>query len=192
MLACPGWFEEFHRRPAAGDVAQTLDTLLEILRHWLPGFPVRQELTITNATSSALWEERDRRTSPTQKMIKDPANLKRLKDEIGHIEQWLICFGPKAIYAAKRLQQQGMLHHKCTVIEIQQHLAYLGIRTIKKDLDGQDIRTVKEDPKSTRKRLAVIANDILKKMGCGCFVNKDDIGPWPEDIVPQCERLEDG
>jgi hypothetical protein len=191
MLACPGWFEEFHRRPAAGDVAKTLGTLLEILRCWSPGFPVREALTITNATSFALWKPRDRRSLPTDRQIKDARNLDGLRAEIGHIQKWLICFGPKAILAGRCLRdgQPRRLHADCQVIEVQQHLAYRGIDGIEKDLAGQSIPP--EDQQRTRKRLAVIAAQILRDMGCGDLVRPADIGPWPVKASLRCGRFLD-
>jgi hypothetical protein len=192
MLACPGWFEEFHSRPAAGDVAKTLDILLEILGRWSPGgFPAREALTITNATSFALWEPRDKRSLPTNKAIKDPRNLEGLKAEIGHIRQWLICFGPQAILAGRCLrdEQPRRLHTDCQVIEVRQHLAYRGLDGIKADLAGQSIQP--KDPLGTRKRLAVIAVQILRDMGRGCPfpLRPDDIGPWSVPDGPQRGRL---
>jgi hypothetical protein len=185
MLACPGWFEEFHGRPAAGDVAQTLDILLRILRHWSPRFPVRDDLTITNATSFALWESRDGRSLPTHREIKDVRNLDGLQAEIGHIQRWLICFGDKAILAGTCLRdgQPRRLHRNCEVIEVQQHLTYRGLARITRDLLGQPIR--KRDPQGTRKRLAVIADQILRAMGRGSLVRPHNIGSWP---VPGPQR----
>jgi hypothetical protein len=189
MLACPGWFEKFHSRPAAGDVAKTLDILLEILRHWYPGFPVRDALTITNATSFALWDADDERSLPTGEEIEDERNLNGLQAEIGHIRRWLICFGPEAAQAGTCLKerQPRRLHPDCEVIAVGQHLAYRGINGIENDLVGQRIQ--KGDPQGTRKRLAVIAAQILGAMGHEVMVRPDDIGPWPADAVPQRGRF---
>jgi len=171
MFACPGWHEEFHRRPAAGDTGRNLHLLLDTLRSWqVPGIPTREELTICNSWTQVIYEEQNNgRTLPNLKWIRRPANLERLKNELAGLEGWLICSGPHAQDAGARLVEGRYLADTCSLLYIP-HLSSRGINNrnsgLSTDISGEPItkERVKKAYMRNRLRIEALAAAMLRAM----------------------------
>jgi hypothetical protein len=180
VFACPGWCEEFHSRPAAGDTGRNLEILLGILQKWeVPGIPTRRQLTITNAWDGVLYEEKDNgQTLPDDDWITEPGNLKRLKDEIGHIRRWIVCAGTSAHSAGDALMTVGLPSSGCKIVKIL-HLGPQGLNNphtgISTDIFGRPItpEKVKKSYIRNRLRLEVVAARMLRKMGLNQYIPRD-------------------
>nr|WP_128797600.1 hypothetical protein [Corallococcus coralloides] len=171
VFSCPGWFEQFHVRPAAGETGRNLEILLEILQSWqVPDVPSRAELTISNAWDQVIYEEADSgRTLPEDNWVVRPENLERLWREVGTTRKWLICSGASAQTAGNALlSTPGTPTMSCKIIEIP-HLSNQGLNTrsalLNKDLFGNSVAANKQSHVRKRRRLEVVAVRMLRQMG---------------------------
>ena len=167
MFACPGREELEARRPAAGQTGENLEELLRILTdEWgVSQFHRRADLTITNSWPGVLY---GKPTVPPIRWVKEEWNLSRLKCEIGHIQNWIICFGASARKVALELRARRWLLPSCQIV-CGHHPAFGGInRQIKLDLDDRLIPTQEANPEvlnQTHLRLEVVAACLLRQMG---------------------------
>lgn len=172
VFACPGWLEQFHRRPAAGDTGQNLHRFLAILKEWaVPGTPTREELTITNAHDGVMYSEQDGDTLPSRKQITEPANLDRLRRELAHITGWVVFCGEEAHLAASLLEGDSETPPGYSIAKIR-HLGMQSVNQEETDIFSLPIndKTIKRPWHRARARLEVVAKNLLAQMNLSQYV----------------------
>lgn len=191
IFACPGReeLEANPRHPAAGQTGGNLEVLLQILTdEWgVSQFRRRTELTITNSWPGVLY---GKPTVPPIRWVKEEWNLLRLKGEIGHIQDWIICFGAAARKAALELRARRWLQPSCQIV-CGHHPAFGGInRRIKMDLDDRPIPTQEANPEEinqTYLRLEVVAACLLRQMELTQHIRQHLGRAWASQC-PGCRR----
>jgi hypothetical protein len=166
VFACPGWFEQFHERPAAGDTGQNLHRLLQILRDWrVPGIPTREHLTITNAYAGVMYSEQDGDTQPSKRQIEQTENLARLNEELAHITGWVVFCGEKAHLAASLLEREPQATSGYNTAKIR-HLSMKSLNQVDEDLFGLPINEyiIENSWHRSRARLDVVVKTLLDQM----------------------------
>lgn len=160
VFSCPGRNEEIAQEPASGITGKNLEILLKILNTKLGdrlSF-TRENITITNATENIEYKKKTGRTEATPNEVLDANNLKRLYDEIKHINDLIICSGKNADLA---ISQVLKMHPD--VIANKVCISHLGMKSIngaiKKDINGTELKN--GDAENTKKRLEVIASEII-------------------------------
>lgn len=161
ILACPGRHEVAKARPAAAGTGANVDRLLADLGEHLPeAFPSadRYDYVIANSSCCVHYDALTDDSMPPDAEIRAPANISRLKDEIGDCLTAL-ALGPHATLAADLIVDQGF---QGRVLRCSRHLSFRGINSISTDVNGD--RIFPGDPDATARRIAVIAEKIFRAM----------------------------
>ncbi|MCP3166666.1 hypothetical protein [Myxococcus qinghaiensis] len=200
VFACPGWLEQFHKRPAAGDTGQNLHRFLEILREWgVPDIPAREQLTITNAHDGVMYSEQDGDTLPSRQQIRQTANLDRLRKELRRIAGWVVFCGEEAHFAASLLEGHAPAAPSHGIARIR-HLGMQSINQEKTDIFSLPIdeETIKRPWHRARARLEVVAKDLLTQMNLSQYVPRaENLGrdimlaqrAWDETVIVGPQNL---
>ncbi|HYE01025.1 MAG TPA: uracil-DNA glycosylase family protein [Alphaproteobacteria bacterium] len=160
LLSAPGSKEQLHGRPAAGTTGNNLDIVIGHLHAARPAlFPSarRYDYTITNAVDQVHFAAATGRTEATDDEIRDPANMARLRAELG-AARVLVCLGNKAQLAGRLLQAEGLP----VQVLAERHPGIRGLLSIRADARGAPI--LKGQAGSTALRLEVVARRILDQL----------------------------
>ena len=163
IFSCPGQEEQKSGKLVNGRTGKNLDIMLSILyRHYPQIFPFccRYDYRITNSSEKIHYKAFDNRTEPREAEITEPANIRRLINDISGYK-YIITFGRCAALAADEIRKQGLMPD--SVFLYSRHLSFLSLNSsIKYDTDGKKIE--KGDPDSTYKRLEVAAKMITDQL----------------------------
>lgn len=122
VFSCPGQMEQEACRPAAGQTGNNLEEVLRVMRRdysyddaenlecddW-----TRENIWITNAWPCVEYKECTERSEATIPEIRRTENILRLANELGVIENVIVCCGDRAQTAVCCLHSRGNL--RCTV-----------------------------------------------------------------------------
>lgn len=141
VFACPGRVEadadNGKGRVCAGKTGDNLEKLIRKLNEKEPElFQIpngnnedRYEYLITNSYDGVLYKDKDRRTQPYIREIKNEENIKRLSRELKGCKI-IIAMGKKAEVAIKELEKQKLLNEKR--IAFSRHLGLQSLNPWKK------------------------------------------------------------
>lgn len=163
VLACPGKAEEQLGLPAVGPTGRNLNVLLDLLAHRL-GRPdlTRKNITVTNASSTVMYEAQDGDTEPPKADVQDPKNLCRIYEELREITDFVMFSGQ----SAKILMDSLQLPHGPKFV----HIRHLGLQSLNQiKLEGEDSnlanRATGKGEDNTRRRLEIVADEIVAQLG---------------------------
>jgi uracil-DNA glycosylase len=165
VLACPGKAEEQIGLPAVGPTGRNLNVLLDLLARRLrrPDL-TRQNITVTNASSTVMYEAQDGDTEPSKADVQDPKNLCRVQEELREITDFVIFSGQ----AAKALMGSLQLPNRPKFVHVR-HLGLQSLNQIKLQDAGANqtgrAEGVGED--NTRRRLEIVADEITEQLRLG-------------------------
>jgi hypothetical protein len=156
LFSCPGQMEEDLKKPVACQTGINLNMLLKILheeKNDVFKYTNRYDYRITNTWNKVEYQAKTGRTEAPLKKIKESRNLERLEQELEY-KKTLILFGKNAKSIKNLLNFNGI------IIE-SRHLSFQSINQIDKDSNGNILQKKQKD--NTKKRLIVIAKQILKQ-----------------------------
>lgn len=143
VFSCPGRKEQQECRPAAGPTGDNLEEVLRVMGlydyddmenlerdDW-----TRENIWITNSWSCVEYKERTGRSEATISQILETENILRLANELGVIENVIVCCGDKAQRAVCCLYNRGKLH--CTVKIVS--LCHLGNQALNRWIQNSEL-----------------------------------------------------
>ena len=121
VFSCPGRKEQEKCRPAAGQTGKNLEEVLRVMGRYSYDDTedlrcndwTRENIRITNAWRCVEYKELTGRSQATIPEILGTENISRLANELGDIENVIVCCGDKAQMAVCCLYSRGSLC--CTV-----------------------------------------------------------------------------
>lgn len=122
-----------------------------------------ENITITNAWPNVEHKNLTNRSEPTDKEICAAQNIARLEVELNQIHDLIICSGGKAKTAINKCNFPPNIK----IIYIP-HLSTRGMKSIKKDINGNNIPTIKSITSKPQIKRKIAKSNLQKRLEVIC------------------------